>query len=168
MAAHKQQNQRVIWVHVHVWLDFVGKHHGLGIPRDRGLPLAASNFTAHLICHPARCDLNQPAAWILGNTISRPLYERCDQRLLYSVLGRREIAKSAHDGSEHLWSEFAQQVLIERIRQGLYHGSSLAPTLIPCRTSMGIFKGNPPGPGAADQIAAISYARSVVSTSTIK
>jgi hypothetical protein len=73
-----KQNQRVIWVHVHVWLDFVGKHHGLGIPDDRSLPLTTSNFGPHLVGHPARCDLNQPAARILWNTIPRPLVERRD------------------------------------------------------------------------------------------
>lgn len=40
--------------------------------------------------------------------------------------------------------------------------------LITCRTSMGMFSGAPPGPGAAEAFAAISRARSGVSTSTIQ
>ena len=40
--------------------------------------------------------------------------------------------------------------------------------LITGRTSIGMFNAAPPGPGAADAWAAIAYARSGVSTSTIQ
>ena len=40
--------------------------------------------------------------------------------------------------------------------------------LITCRTSIAMFSGSPPGPGAADASAAIWYARSGLSTSTIQ
>ena len=166
MAAHEEQNQRVICVHI--TLNIVDGRDGLRIPRDRGFPLTAGNFVAYLIDHPAGCHPNQPAAWILGNTLARPLRECCQHGLLNGILGRGEIAKSPHDSSKHLRSEFAQKVLGLRVWQGLFHGSSPAPPLMTCRTSIGIFKGSPAGPGAADQIAAISKARSVLSTSTIR
>ena len=153
MAAHKQQNQRVIWVHV--ILNIVDGRKGLRIPRDRGFPLTTCNFTAYLIGQPAGCHPNQPAAWIVGNTLVRPLRERCQHGLLNGIFGCGEIAKSAHNSSKHLRSEFAQQTLGLRIWQGLFHGSSSAFPLMTCRTSIGIFKGSAPGPGAADQIAAI-------------
>src|SRR5215467_2893780 len=50
----------------------------------------------------------------------------------------------------------------------LHHIISGGGALMTARTSMGMFKGAPPGPGAADALAAIAYARSGVSTSTIQ
>lgn len=51
---------------------------------------------------------------------------------------------------------------------GLRYIISGGGALITGRTSMGTFSGAPPGPGAADAFAAIAWARSGVSTSTIQ
>ena len=48
------------------------------------------------------------------------------------------------------------------------NGKSGGGPLITCRTSMGMFSGTPPGPGAAEARAAMAYACSVVSTDTIQ
>ena len=84
-----------------------------------------------------------------------------EQRLLHGVLGGSEIAEAPDDGAEHLRREFAQQMLgidvpwLGGHSKSRYRGSSVL-TLMICRTSIGILKVAPPGPGPADSRAAIS------------
>src|SRR5215471_8964433 len=170
MAAHEKQNQRV--VRIHVRLDVNGGRDGLRFFGHGGFPLAASNFAAHLVGHAPRRDLNQPAAWVVGNAFARPLRESSNHGFLNRVLRGREVVKAASHHTEHLRSEFAQQVLRSCV-PGLSHLSSRysisgGGALITGRTSIGMFNGAPPGPGAADTLAAIAYARSGLSTSTIQ
>ena len=71
------------------------------------------------------------------------------------IFGGGEIAKTADDRPERLRGQFAQQVLgpdIERFRR---HRRSGGGPLINGRTSIGMFKGAPLSPGAADIFAAI-------------
>jgi hypothetical protein len=158
VAAHKQQDERVIGIHIR--LDFVDGRNGLHILRDRGFPLTAGNFAAHLVDHAAGCDLDQPAAWILGNTPLRPLRNGRYHGLLHGVLGGGEVAKTACDRAEHLGRKFAQQMLGSRVpwlchRSSRYSISGGGPLIIG-RTSIGMFNGVPPTPGAADTFAAMA------------
>src|SRR5438477_6993430 len=100
VAAHKQQDERVIWIYIR--LDFDDGCHALYILRDRGFSLTTSNFAPHLVGHAAECDLDQPAAWILGDTLLRPLRKGRYRGLLHGVLGGGEVAKTASDYAEHL------------------------------------------------------------------
>ena len=99
--------------------------------------------------------MNQPAARVVGQAVARPLRGRGDQRLLHRVLGGGEIAEAADDRAEHLRRELAQQLLGAEIQRGARHRYSSGGPLITCRTSIGMFSGAPPGPGAADACAAI-------------
>ena len=75
---------------------------------------------------------------------------RGDQRLLHGVLAGVEPAVPAHEQDEDLRREFTQQVLGGAVE---FHSSGAAD--MTWRTSMGIFKGTPAGPGAAEARAAI-------------
>ena len=66
----------------------------------------------------------------------------------------------------HLRREIAQEVLGWGVERD--HSSSGGGPLITCRTSIVMFMGTPPAPGAADARAAIAYACSGLSTSTIQ
>src|SRR5439155_4410398 len=167
---HEQQNQRVSRVHVR--LDLHGRYDNVDLSAHRGFPFATGNFAAQLVGHAARCDLNQPTAWIFGNAFLRPLREGRYHGFLHRVLGGGEVAKAASDSAERLRCKFAQQMLGGRVprlchRSSRYSISGGGPLIIG-RTSMGMFKGFPPGPGAADTFAAIAQARSGISTSTIQ
>ena len=76
--------------------------------------------------------------------------------------GWSEVAVSADHGTEDPRRESAQQIL----DAGLRAHNPLAGALITWRTSMVCRIGAPSGPGAADAFAAISMARSSLSTST--
>jgi hypothetical protein len=54
------------------------------------------------------------------------------------------------------------------VQRSRHHENSSGGPLITCRTSIGMLIGDPPGPGAADARAAIAYACSGLSTSTIQ
>ena len=99
------------------------------------------------------------------NPFSRPLGGGCKKRFLHRVFSGVKVAEMSGDRAEHLWRQFAQKVLGLRLPCSRQANSSGGP-LITCRTSMGIFKGSPATPGAADTRAAIAYASSGVSTST--
>ena len=72
------------------------------------------------------------------------------------VLGGGEVTETADDHAGHLRREFTQQMLGTGDQRPRYHSSSSGGPLITCRTSIGMFIGTPPGPGAADARAAIS------------
>jgi len=127
---------------------------------NRDFPLTTGSFAAHLVGQASGCDLNQPAAWILRNTLLRPLREGRYHSLLNGILSGGEVAKTASDRAEHLRCKFAQQMLGSRVPR-LCHCSSRysisgGGPLITGRTSIGMFRGAPPGPGAADSFAAIA------------
>src|SRR5215831_15882777 len=91
-----------------------------------------------------------------------PLSGGGDQRLLNGIFAVSEVTVAAQQHAENLRREFTQQVL-----GGLCGAhSSGSGALSICRTSIGWRIANPSGPGAADACAAISIARSAVSTST--
>ena len=54
---------------------------------------------------------DQPATWVLGDALIRPLERGGEQRLLHGVLGRVEVAVAADERAEDLRRELAQQVL---------------------------------------------------------
>ena len=86
---------------------------------------------------------------------------------IHRVLGCGKVTVAARNGSEDLRRQFTQQVLDRRIETPSHTNSGGGPLMI-CRTSIGMFIGLPPCPGAADASAAISYARAGDSTSTIQ
>ena len=80
------------------------------------------------------------------------------QRLLYRVLASTEVAVAAEQRAQDLRRQIAQQVLGAGV-QPRDHASgvqSVGGPLITCRTSIAMFSGLPPGPGAADASAAIA------------
>ncbi|GAA5771091.1 hypothetical protein Aros01_07626 [Streptosporangium roseum] len=166
MTAQEQHDQRVVPVRL---VGVVGG--GRGPPfrgRLRGhqlLPAAAGLLVAHLLGHPAERDLDEPAAWIARHTLLRPLGRGVQQRLLDRVLGGVEVPGAAGEHADDLRREFAQQVVDGRIVSA--HSSSGGAD-ITWRTSIGMFNGLPPGPGAAERDAASSIARSWLSQSTIQ
>ena len=158
MAAHKQKNECVI--RIHVPLDFNRRHADVCVLPHLGFPFAAGDLAAHLIRHSSRCNLNQPPSWILRNAFLRPLPERRNHGLLHRIFGRWEVAKASHHGSKHLRRKFAQQLLGALVpwpnhHRFLYSISGGGPLIIG-RTSMGMFNGAPPGPGAAEAFAAMA------------
>ena len=118
--------------------------------------------------------MRREATWIsqargLSGTPSlRPLNGGRHQCLLNRVLSGGEVAETADDRAENLRRQLAQQMLSVGVQRRRGHSSSSGGPLITCRTSIGMFIGVPPGPGAADALAAIAYARSGLSTSTIQ
>ena len=122
-----------------------------GIDRRTGFTAAARHFAAHVVEHAAGSHLNQPGSGIIGDAFAWPLHGRGKQGLLHGVFGGGEITEAADHCAEHLRRELAQQVL-----EVSAHSISGGGALITGRTSMGMFNGTPPGPGAADAPAAIS------------
>ena len=108
-----------------------------------------------MIGHAPRGDLDQPAARVVGHALARPLQRRREQRLLHRVLGGGEVAEAPDDRAEHLRRELAQQVLARAVQSSRRHMST-GGALITSRTSIGMFSGTPPLPGAADARAAIA------------
>ena len=110
---------------------------------------------------------------MLRHALLGPLHRRGEERLLHGVLGGGEIAEAADQGAEHLRGERPQQRVgpaverVARVEIGFAHRSS-GGRLITWRTSIGMFMGTPPFPGAAETRAAIWCARAALSTSTIK
>lgn len=94
-----------------------------------------------------------------------PLDGGREQGLLDGVLGGVEVAVPAGEQADDPRREFAQQVVDGRAGQGQ---SSAGGAAITWRTSIAMFSGSPPGPGAEEACAAISIARCSVSQSTIQ
>ncbi len=168
MTAHEEQNERVVLLHgvLGVWCEndlLVWRPLG----EDDSFATPARARAAQLVGEPPHGDLDQPAARIVGKALDGPLPERRDKRFLDGVFGRREIAAPPDDGAEHLRREIAQPTLGVVIESRARHMSA-GGALITCRTSIGMFSGTPPLPGAAEASAAIAYARSVLSQSTIQ
>ena len=110
---------------------------------------AAGDLGANLVGEASAGDVDQPPARAGGEPRFRPLQRRRQERLLDRVLGGGEIPEPAHDRGEHLRRQLAQQVLGNRCH-------SCGGALITWRTSIGMFIGTPPFPGAAEARAAIA------------
>jgi len=153
MTAHEEQDERV------VLMGFVlndGRRRlGFGLHCGCGFP-AAGQIAAQVVGHPAVGDVNQPGARSVGNTFAGPLQRGGEQCFLNGALGRCEVAKTADDCAEHLRRQVAQQMLGGCVERTRGHRNSSGGPLITWRTSIGMFAGDPPGPGAADARAAIA------------
>ena len=153
--------------------------HAIGVGRARDLFIGGNQahdelfaqtprgVGADLIGETARRDGDEPAARIVGESLFRPLFRRRDQRFLDGVFAAAEVAIAAEERAQDARREIAQEIL-GASAQPIDHWNSGGGPLITCRTSIGMLSGLPPGPGAADAAAAIAYARSGVSTSTIQ
>ncbi len=130
--------------------------------RREHLTAATGLVAAVLVDHPALGHADQPAEGVVGPALLGPLGRCRQQRLLGGVLGFGEVAVPADHHTEDLGRELAQQVL--GAGSGAHTSGSGA--LSTSRTSMGCWIGTPSGPGAAEERAAISRARSRLSTST--
>ena len=125
---------------------------------DQLFPQPAGGVGPDLVGEPARGDGDQPALWMVGQAVRRPLRRRRDQRLLHGVLAGREVAIPADQRAQDRRREVAQQVLgrgIERWRHASGVQSGGGP-LITWRTSIAMFNGVPPRPGAAEASAAMA------------
>jgi hypothetical protein len=130
------------------------------VARDGGFAAAPGRFAANVIGHPADGDLREPCAGIVRQTVPSPAARRGSRRFLDRILRCREVAISADHRAKHLRRP--------DVCRGLGHKSSFGTSLRTYRTSIGMFPGFRPGPGAADARAAILYASSALSTSTIQ
>ena len=172
MTAHEEQQQSVVLMRLHGQVRR-RRERLLDPPLtdDDVLTPASRELTSEVVGHPPHRDLEEPAARVGRDPLLGPLRRRGDQRLLHRVLRSREISMTPRDRAEHLRREVTQQVPElgrRRPRRGVQRHASVVGALMTCRTSIGMTSGLPPGPGAADAFAAISYARSGVSTSTIQ
>src|SRR5581483_4539059 len=161
MAAHEEEVQGVVLLVG----GFIRGERDLLVGRDQAddelLAHAPRGLRAHLVGDPARRDANDPPDGALRHALLRPLQRRREERLLNGVLAGGKIAITANDRDEHARCEFAQERRIES--HHVFGGPAIT-----WRTSIAMFIGLPPGPGAADASAAIAYARSGESTSTIQ
>src|SRR5690606_12079023 len=103
---------------------------------------------------------DQPAFGISGRLLL-PRGERPDERFLHRVLGRREVGAATDEDAEHLRDEVAQLVVVHA------HSVTVGGAARNGRTSNHSWIGLPFAPGAADNSAASSIARSWLSTSMI-
>ena len=175
MTAHEEQDERVVLVHPALDASLADarsevvdrRRFGRDLRDDDGLAAAPRQLGAHVIGHAPRRDVDQPAARVVGHALLGPLQGRREERFLHRVLGGGKVAEAPDHRAENLRRELAQQVLAGRV-QRLERHMSTGGALITSRTSIGMFSGTPPLPGAADARAAISYARSLLSQSTIQ
>src|SRR5712692_2639371 len=159
MTAHEEQGERVVLLRFIV--TFSRRRLLGGLYSHGAFPAPPRLLTSNVVRHAPGGDLNQPGARIVGNALPRPLQDRCHQRLLNGILGGREIMETADHRAEHLRSEFAQQTLGSDLpwsrghSRSCYNISGGGPPGIG-RTSIGMYSGAPPGPGAAEARAAIA------------
>ena len=168
MAAHEEEDQRVVlvgdvgrhasrrraqcverrefWRGRHLLLGWRLGDHGRFAPPPRELG-------AQLIGHAPHGDMNQPSARVVGHALIRPLHGRRKECFLDGIFCLRKVTKTANHGAENLRRELAQQVLPRRVQSVGVHRSA-GGALITSRTSIGMFSGTPPLPGAAETRAA--------------
>ena len=131
-----------------------------------------------LVDQPPLGGLDQPAARLLRNAVSRPVHGGREQRLLDGVLGGVEVAVPAHERAEDLRRQLAQQVLdarrhVQRSPPAVLAGTPpsrrrrTARRPSPAAPGSAAAVATPSGPGTAEIFAAISIARASDSTSTI-
>jgi hypothetical protein len=157
MAAQEEQRQGVVPMRrLGRCAGFAGSGQVLAIP--------ARLIGAPHVGQPPCADGDQPAARVAGQALGRPSGRGREQGLLYGVFGVVEVTTPAHEHAEDLRRQLTQQIL--DIGAGGHHSGAGASMIR--RTSIRLLVGFPPGPGAADVRAAISIARSSLSTSTIQ
>jgi len=135
--------------------------------RERRLGTRNARAISAVVRPPTALSVRANAR-IVGHALMRPLERRRDERFLHRIFGFRKITEATDHRAEHLRRQIAQQALGKRAIGPPCHSSSSDGPLITWRTSIGMFMGAPPSPGAADAHAAISHARSAVSTSIIQ
>jgi len=154
VAAHEHEDRRVVVA-------------GRRVRRDERprcgqvLATASGGDAPVLVSHAAGGHADQPREGLVGRPLGGPPGGG-EQRLLRGVLGAGEVVIAADEHGEDLRRQLAQQVLGAR-RRGHTSGSGALST---SRASIGWRIGAPFYPGAADAWAAISTARSILSTST--
>ena len=132
------------------------------LQRGDRFPVPAGLLAAPLVDQPPLGGLDQPATRAGRDAVPRPVHGRREQRLLDGILGGVEVAVPAGEHAEDLRRELAQQDLdVGRARQ------RSPPLLTALARGSAAASATPPGPGTAEYLAAISIARSSVSTSTI-
>ncbi len=104
MAAHEQQDERVVLVRVVL----NGGDSLVTLPRDIALAPSAGAFTANVIGHPPRGHLDQPATRIVGYALTWPLRRGGDECFLHGILSRCEIAVLAHRRAQYLRREVTE------------------------------------------------------------
>ena len=101
--------------------------------------------------------MSQPFG-LSGSALCRPLHRGGNQGFLYRVFASTEVAVPAQQSAQDRRREIAQQILgaVVQPRDHAPGVQSVGGPLITCRTSMAMFNGLPPGPGAAEASAAIA------------
>jgi hypothetical protein len=156
MAAHEEQDERVVLVRgFPALLRQADGEVASPLPGRGSLPAAARELAAHVVGHAAGGNANEPRPRIVGQALLGPLHGRRDERFLDRVLGGREVPEAPDDGAEDPRREVAQQALGAPVEEEGRHTSVGGP-LITWRTSIAMFSGMPPGPGAAEARAAIA------------
>ncbi len=109
MAAHEQQDQRVVGV--------ARSLGGVSLllrqlpPRNGVLTAPPSLLTAQQVGQPASCDRDQPVLRVVRQTLIRPLRRRREHGLLYGVFGSVEVTVAAYHRAKNLRRQLAQQAL---------------------------------------------------------
>ena len=152
MAAHEQHDQRVVPIRDLRRRRLLQRRQALAVP--------PGPFAAPLVDQPPLGGLDQPAARLRRNTVSRPVQGGREQRLLDGVLGGVEVAVPANERAEDLRRQLAQQVLdtgrnVQRSPPTCCRNASISATSdgassITCRTWIGCCVATPPGPGTAE------------------
>ena len=104
MAAEEQERERVVTVGPLVGSSDL--HRGV-----RLLPAPSRALAPPSVDEAPGGDRDEPRPRIVGHTAVGPLQPRGEQRLLYGVLARVELAVPAHQCPEDLRRELPQQVL---------------------------------------------------------
>ena len=155
VTAHEQQDEGVVLLAVAVASGFrMRGGRDRRLHDDHGLAPPPGELGAQVIGHAPRGDLDQPAARIVGHPLGGPLDGRGEQGFLNRIFRGREIAEAPDDRAENLRRKLAQQVLGGEGWRTRHPSTGGA--LITSRTSMGMFIGTPPLPGAAEARAAIA------------
>ena len=123
--------------------------------RDDSFPATPGQIGAQVVRHAPRGDLDEPAPRVVWHALVGPLHRRREQGLLHRVFRGGEITEATEHRAENLRRELAQQVLAGGV-QGVSRHMSAGGALMTSRTSIGMFSGTPPFPGAADTRAASS------------
>ena len=132
MTAHEEQNQRVI-------LFRLASRNGVAEDRSEVVefPSATRGLAPQLIRHPPGGDLDQPSAWIVGKTFTRPLLRGGEQCFLDRVLGNSEVAEATDHRAENPRRQLPQQVFVGEPRCAARH-TSTGGALMTSRTSIGM------------------------------
>ena len=136
MAAHEQQNQRVVGVRGELVGGWGHPLRGQGPLGNGVLSALTSLLAAQQIRQSARGDGDQPSKRIIGTPVLRPGGRRGDERFLGRVLGRVEMAVTTHERAEDPRRQLAQQVLELVVRKWLVQMSSSLRDSAIGRTSM--------------------------------